>query len=103
MSTQHLIRITADGELVCAYDEALVKALDPEGRGTIQKAGYIETTDSLPEAARIALASRNIALVLNRFWASLLPLNGPVLGPFTTRTQALEAEAAWVRKYLESL
>lgn len=32
------------------------------------------------------------------WWADLLPSNGPVLGPFNTRTEALDAEVAWLRE-----
>ncbi len=33
------------------------------------------------------------------WWADLLPSNGPVLGPFDTRTEALDAEVAWLREH----
>jgi hypothetical protein len=32
----------------------------------------------------------------NSWWASMLPVGGPVLGPFQTHTQALEAERQWL-------
>lgn len=31
------------------------------------------------------------------WWADLQPSNGPVLGPFETRQEALDAEVAWLR------
>ena len=31
-----------------------------------------------------------------KFWADLLPVGGPVLGPFDERPEALAAESAWL-------
>ena len=31
-----------------------------------------------------------------QWWADLLPVQGPVLGPFATNTEALAAEKAWL-------
>lgn len=32
----------------------------------------------------------------NKWWADLLPIGGPVLGPFDKRSQALAAEVDWI-------
>ena len=34
-----------------------------------------------------------------RWWADLAPVGGPKLGPFPRRSQALEAEVAWLRRH----
>jgi len=34
-----------------------------------------------------------------RWWADLAPVNGPKLGPFRRRSQALEAEVTWLRQH----
>jgi len=34
-----------------------------------------------------------------RWWADLAPVNGPKLGPFTKRSEALSAEVAWLRRH----
>jgi hypothetical protein len=34
-----------------------------------------------------------------RWWADLSPVNGPLLGPFDHRSEALAAEAAWLGNY----
>ncbi len=34
-----------------------------------------------------------------RWWADLAPVDGPKLGPFRRRSQALEAEVAWLRRH----
>jgi len=33
------------------------------------------------------------------WWADLAPVQGPVLGPFAQRSQALAAEAAWLTEH----
>jgi hypothetical protein len=35
-----------------------------------------------------------------RWWASLSPVNGPTLGPFNRRSQALAAEMEWLEASL---
>jgi len=34
---------------------------------------------------------------LTKWWADMLPVGGPVLGPYTHRKAALEAEITWLR------
>jgi hypothetical protein len=34
-----------------------------------------------------------------RWWADLAPVNGPLLGPFRQRTQALDAEQEWLGRH----
>ena len=33
------------------------------------------------------------------WWADLAPSNGPKLGPYTNRSQAITAEIAWLREF----
>jgi len=33
------------------------------------------------------------------WWADLAPVNGPKLGPFHRRSDALDAEVAWLRRH----
>ena len=33
------------------------------------------------------------------WWADLAPIDGPKIGPFTKRGEALEAEVAWLRRH----
>lgn len=37
-----------------------------------------------------------------KWTADMSPSNGPVLGPFDTRAEALEAEVAWLREHGEA-
>jgi hypothetical protein len=60
----------------CIYDEALdLRAL---GKLQITRASHVE-----PDAEGC-------------WWADMAPSGGPVLGPFGTRGQALQAEKRWL-------
>lgn len=70
------ILILPDGSLRCVYAETI--ELTQFGSQTIQRASYVE-----PDA--------------NGDWhADLSLVGGPTLGPFTNRSDALHAEAAWL-------
>jgi hypothetical protein len=78
---QLLFRTT--GQVHCLYDEALdLSALGP---ATIRRASHVE-----PDEAGV-------------WWADLAPVAGPKLGPFTRRSEALAAEAAWLEARLNEL
>ncbi len=68
--------IHSSGAIICLYDEAI--ALSALGKLTIRRASHVE-----PDA-------------LGQWWADLAPSNGPCLGPFSTRSAALQAETAWL-------
>jgi hypothetical protein len=69
--------IHPDGTLNCIYDEAL--DLAAFGPLSITRASHVEPDD------------------MGRWWADLSPLvTGPRLGPFDCRSQALDAERAWL-------
>ncbi len=68
--------ISPGGEIRCLYGEAVELARLGELR--IQRASQVE-----PDEA-------------GQWWADLSPVDGPKLGPFWRRTEALEAEAAWL-------
>lgn len=67
--------IEAGGQVRCIYDEAI--NLAALGRLSIRRASHVE-----PDA--------------DGHWVASL-IGGPVLGPFATRSQALEAEQAWLQ------
>lgn len=37
--------------------------------------------------------------LVDKWWADLLPVDGPVLGPFDTNTEALDAEVVWLKEH----
>jgi hypothetical protein len=68
--------VSADGVARCIYDDAL--DLREIGRLSITRASHVE-----PD-------------VEGYWWADMGPVYGPVLGPYVTRTEALEAERGWL-------
>lgn len=67
------------GEVRCIYDDLL--DLHCLGTPHIVRASHVEPD---PEG---------------RWWADLSPISGPRIGPFNRRTEALEAELAWLESY----
>jgi hypothetical protein len=68
--------VAPDGSVKAIYDEAL--DLATLGRLSIRRASHVEPT---PEG---------------RWQADLRPVSGPLLGPFDRRSEALNAEHAWL-------
>ena len=68
--------IDRDGSVRCVYDETI--DLTQLGRLSISRGSHVE-----PDKA-------------GRWFADLSPVNGPKLGPFPQRSDALSAEAAWL-------
>ena len=66
------------GQVHCTYGEEIdLNALGPI---SIRRASHVE-----PDSE-------------GKWWADLAPVNGPKLGPFTKRSEALEAERAWLEE-----
>ncbi len=71
--------IAADGRIRGIYGEDI--ALDALGSTRITRASHVE-----PDAQ-------------GRWLADLAPVGGPVLGPYERRSEALEAEVAWLEEH----
>ena len=76
MTSEMELVVGCDGSARCIYDEAL--DLREIGKLQITRASHVE-----PDAE-------------GYWWADMGPSGGPVLGPFRSRTQALEAEQGWL-------
>ena len=74
-----LLRIDPGGAITCLYSEAI----DLSGLGslTIRRASHVEPDEH------------------GRWWAQLAPVGGPQLGPFALRSEALQAEQAWLEHF----
>ena len=70
--------IDPTGDVRCVYDEAL--PLADFGRLTIQRGSHVEPT------------------AVGHWTADLSPVGGPLLGPFESRTAALDAEREWLEQ-----
>jgi hypothetical protein len=71
------LRITPDGDIVFIWNDKLKDLLDL-GESEIVRASHVEPTKD------------------GRWAADLSPSNGPTLGPFSTRGEALNAEVQWL-------
>jgi len=71
------IVIEPNGTLRCIYDEGI--DLAAFGRPVIRRASHVE-----PDAD-------------GQWLVDMAPSHGPVLGPFAWRSQALDAEIAWLQ------
>jgi hypothetical protein len=74
------LRIDPSGQVRCVYGEAIDLAV--LGALTIRRASHVEPDDQ------------------GHWWADLTPVNGPRVGPFPLRSQALTAEVAWLEQFL---
>jgi hypothetical protein len=74
-----LLRIDPDGTVRCVYAEAI--DLRTLGTPSIRRAGHVEPDEQ------------------GQWWADLLPVRGPRLGPFPSRALALEAESTWLEAH----
>ncbi len=95
----------ADGKARAIYGEEI--DLEEIGPVHLRRASHVEPTTDLSSTAREYLlnkfedvnqhlATAAECLEGSFWWADLLPVNGPVLGPFSTRSEALEAELRWL-------
>lgn len=69
--------IDPTGQVRCLYHETI--DMSCLGRLQITRASHVEPDEN------------------GNWWADLSPVNGPKLGPFRQRSEALEAEVAWLR------
>jgi hypothetical protein len=68
--------VARGGVVRCLYTEVI--DLAALGGLSIQRASHVEPDDD------------------GQWWADLSPVNGPRLGPYTCRSQALAAEQGWL-------
>jgi hypothetical protein len=76
MTSEMELVVGGDGGVRCIYDEAL--DLREIGKLQITRASHVE-----PDAE-------------GYWWADMGPSGGPALGPFMSRTEALQAERGWL-------
>jgi len=76
MTSEMELVVDAGGSVRCIYDEGI--DLREIGRLTITRASHVE-----PDAD-------------GYWWADIGPVDGPVLGPFRSRSEALGAERGWL-------
>jgi len=67
------------GSVRCIYSEQI--ELSRLGLATIRRGSHVEPTEN------------------GRWTTDLSPVNGPLLGPFDSRSQALAAEVRWLEEH----
>jgi len=77
-----LMVIDTHGQVRCLYGEEI--DLGCLGELSIRRASHVEAVGP-------------------SWYADLSPVNGPQLGPYSLRSQALQAEARWLEHYLSAL
>lgn len=89
--------------LVDAEAETIGEMLGP--KIATQRASHVESWHDLSDRARAWLQEQgwdydgHRKIDLNAFWADLLPVGGPVLGPFERYPDAISAEVAWLSEH----
>ena len=71
--------VTDTGEVRCIYSDSI--PLSDLGKLSITRASHVEPNS------------------VGQWMADLSPVDGPLLGPFEFRTDALAAEVDWLRKH----
>ena len=79
MTNEMELVVGVDGMARCIYDEAV--ELREIGKLQITRASHVE-----PDAEGF-------------WWADMGPVDGPVLGPYGSRSEALGAERGWLTNY----
>lgn len=72
------LMVDANGGIRCLYDETIDLTL--LGAITIKRASHVEPDEN------------------GLWWADLAPLKGPTIGPFSLRSDALQAERTWIEE-----
>jgi hypothetical protein len=79
MTSEMELVVDAGGDVRCIYDEAL--DLREIGKVQITRASHVE-----PDRDGF-------------WWADMGPVDGPVLGPYGSRSEALGAERGWLQRH----
>ncbi len=74
--------IDPSGQITCLYGDEI--PLNTLGILSIRRASHVEPDER------------------GAWWADLAPSDGPKLGPFSTRTAALDAEVLWLTQQMLS-
>jgi len=94
-------------EFVVKADGTIVNLLEDEQPwlnaigevAAITRNSHVETRDSLSPEARAYLQKHcQVRIRPEMWWADMLPVGGPVLGPYPTKDAAIAAELEYMRE-----
>ena len=102
MPQTKIITIKRDGTVKHIYDDKL-QGIAEQGKSTIARASHVEPWGELSMNA-VEWLYKNRPIFMDKhakdtcggWWSDLLVSGGPVLGPFPTRAEALQAEVDWI-------
>jgi hypothetical protein len=78
------------------YTPEVQKIAEGIGEVTMTRASHVEPGNELSEEARKWLNLELEDVVDNKWYADMLPVDGPVLGPYDDRDTALAEEVKWL-------
>lgn len=94
------------------YGPLVDKLADALGEKDTNRVSHVDSVNDLTEAAHIWLwknykgpvapvrkGTEAMVYPKNKWFADLLPVDGPVLGPFDTREEGLAAEHEWLHEH----
>ena len=104
---KHTVVISPTGELRAIYSPITATIAQAMGGPvTTRRASHVEPTAELSDGAKKELVLRYHARwdilcekYRTKWWASMLPVGGGVLGPYTTRDEALDDERVWLEEH----
>jgi hypothetical protein len=76
------LTVKPDGTIAAIHNDALVDLYD-EGKATVERASHVEPSYDGGQVT---------------WMADLSPVNGPKLGPYRLRSDALQAEVEWLER-----
>jgi hypothetical protein len=82
-----VIHISPAGQITMIHDDGMRELLK-QGQASLRRASHVEPGD--PALGQDPL----------QWYADMAPVQGPVLGPFATRTEALASEVDWLNHNL---
>ena len=105
MSKQIALVIEPDGatrHLVDEVSERLGNMIGP--KLSTRRASHVESWGDLSKEAQVWVLGDGVDdaeahVDVNDFWADLLPVGGPVLGPFPLYSEAIDAEITWLQEH----
>lgn len=104
-----VLDIAPDGTASCIAHSEFDELIRMLGSNVKKRVSHVEPTNRLLRwlfhAIRSRVSDKSLWAMLTRYWpclwqADLAPVNGPVLGPFTIRGQAIDAEVQWLHANL---
>ena len=94
------IIISPDGTVRGVYSPIVDKITKALGDPVTQRASHVEPTNELSDkAAQWLWDNKEEPVLPDKWWADMLPVEGPVLGPYDTREEALDEEVKWLHAH----